>query len=212
MKHEWRKHEKVWYLPPKTPVVVTVPTFQFFTLAGKGNPNDPFFKDYVQTLYALSYAIKMSPKKNDTPKGYFEYTVYPLEGVWDISEEAKQKGIAAFDKKDLVFNLMIRQPNFVDEAFALKIIAQTQKKKPNDLLKKVKFETIEEGDCVQMLHIGSYDTEPESFMEMEAFAAEQNLKRISRVHREIYLSDARKVAPEKLKTVLRFKVAKKDKT
>ncbi len=152
----------------------------------------------------------MSPKKGYPPKGYYAYTVYPLEGVWDISEEAKRKGTAGFDKNELVFKLMIRQPEFVDAAFAARIIEVTKKTKPNPLLDEVKFEAIEDGACVQMLHLGSYDSEPKSFQEMEAFAASQKLNRISKVHREIYLSDARKVTPDKLKTVLRFKVEPED--
>jgi len=101
---------------------------------------------------------------------------------------------------------MIRQPSFVNPDFASEIMKRTMKKKPHDLLDQVKLQTIKEGKCIQMLHLGSYDNEPESFALMEKFASEQGLIRESKVHREIYLSDARKTAPEKLKTVLRFKV------
>ncbi len=101
---------------------------------------------------------------------------------------------------------MIRQPDFVAIDFANEALERTKKKKPHDLLNKVRFETMEEGPCVQMLHAGSYDSEPDSFKKMEEFAHTKNLKRISLIHREIYLSDARKVAPEKLRTVLRFQV------
>ncbi|NND76854.1 MAG: hypothetical protein HKN39_01565 [Flavobacteriales bacterium] len=208
MKHEWRKHEKQLYLPKQKPELVTIPEFGYFTIEGKGDPNEKHFAEYVKVLYALSYGVKMSPKKGLIPEGYFEYTVYPLEGVWDISEEAKSRGIEKFDKKDLVFKLMIRQPAFVNEKHAALIIDQLQKAKPHELLEKVRFERIGEGDCVQMLHVGNYDSEPESFEKMEIFARENGLERISRKHREIYLSDARKVIPEKLKTVLRFKVSK----
>ncbi len=100
----------------------------------------------------------------------------------------------------------MRQPDFVSAGFALETIVRTKKKKPHELLEKVKFETIEDGLCVQMLHEGSYDSEPASFMKMKEFADAKNLVRISHTHREIYLSDARKVAAEKLKTVLRFMV------
>jgi hypothetical protein len=148
----------------------------------------------------------MSPKKGNTPEGYFEYTVYPLEGIWDISDEAKQSNSKELDKDSLVFNLMIRQPDFVTKEFAVEMIEQVKKKKPNKLLDEVKFGTLEEGLCVQMLHLGSYDSEPESFKLMEEFSKENSLKRISKIHKEIYLSDARKTSPEKLKTVLRFKV------
>jgi hypothetical protein len=147
----------------------------------------------------------MSPKKGFAPKGYFDYVVYPLEGIWDISEEAKLYPIAMFDKNTLVFNLMIRQPEFVTSDFAQEIIEKTKRQKPHKLLEKVKFVPIEEKDCVQMMHIGSYDDEPASFLKMEEFCHENNLTRESKRHREIYLSDARRVSPEKLKTVLRFK-------
>jgi len=208
MKHEWRKHEKAIYLPKPQPTQLKVPAFNYFTVEGAGNPNDEFFGDYLQTLCALSYAVKMSPKKGLAPSGYEEYTVYPLEGVWDISQEAKKKGIEHFDKSDLVFKLMIRQPDFVDANYAVETIERVKEDKPNVLLEKVRFENIEEGDCIQMLHLGPYDSEPESFARMEEFAEKNGWMRSSRKHREIYLSDARRVPPEKLKTTLRFKVKK----
>lgn len=206
MKHEWRKHEKEFYIPSKKPEKVIIPKFKFYTIKGQGNPNDAFFSEYIGVLYSLSYGIKMSLKKENVLDGYFDYTVYPLEGVWDITDEAKKSFNGVLDKDSLVFKLMIRQPDFVNKDFADFILEQTKKKKPHDLLDKVKFESIEEGACIQMLHLGSYDDEPASFKLMETFAENQKLVRKSKVHREIYLSDVRKVAPEKLKTVLRFKI------
>ena len=206
MKHEWRKHEKELYLPKNKPVKVNVPRLKFFTIEGEGNPNSDHFPEYITVLYSLSYAVKMSPKKGWEPDGYFEYTVYPLEGVWDINEEAKKNFTGVIDKDTLVFKLMIRQPDFVDKEFAYKVIERTKETKPHALLDNVKFESIEEGECVQMLHMGSYDNEPESFKIMEEYADANQWVRESKIHREIYLSDARKVAPEKLKTVLRFKI------
>lgn len=206
MKHEWKKHEKAIYLPKAEPGIITIPEYNYFTIRGKGNPNDDFFPEYIAVLYSLSYAVKMSPKQGIAPEGYFDYTVYPLEGVWDIDEEAKKHYDGKLDKDTLVFNLMMRQPGFVTPDYAFEIIERTKKKKPHDLLASVEFSTIDEGLCIQMMHVGSYDDEPESFERMERFAREQNLKRLSMTHREIYLSDARKVAPEKLKTVLRFQV------
>lgn len=176
---------------------------------GKGNPNDDFFAEYVGVLYSLSYGVKMSPKKGIEPKGYFDYTVYPLEGVWDLSEEAKKSFNGTIDKNNLVFNLMIRQPDFVDSNFALQILELTKKNKPHDLLEQIRFEEIVEGDCIQMLHLGSYDSEPASFEIMESFADQENCKRLLKTHREIYLSDARRISPDKLKTILRFSVEKK---
>ena len=208
MKHEWRKREKEVYLPKNKPIIIQIPEYKFFTIKGTGNPNDDYFSEYIRVLYSLSYAVKMSIKKGIEPKGYFDYTVYPLEGVWDINEEAKKKFDGKFDKNDLIFKLMIRQPDFVDEKFAMMILERTKQKKFNVLLDNVKFEKITDGVCVQMMHLGSYDDEPESFKLMEDFAQNENYSRISKVHREIYISDARKVATEKLKTLLRFQIKK----
>lgn len=209
MKHEWRKKEKQLYLPKNKPERIDVPEFGFFTIDGKGNPNDEQFPEYIGVLYALSYAVKMSPKKGSAPEGYFDYTVYPLEGVWDINEKAKRTFNGILNKDDLVFKLMIRQPGFVNEAYALRVFEQVKKSKAHELLSKVKFEHISDGASVQMLHLGSYDDEPESFKIMEEFAQQENLKRLSKIHREIYLTDARKTEADKLKTVLRFKVVEK---
>jgi len=206
VKHEWRKHERGIYIPKNKPEFVKIPEFKFFMIQGRGNPNDDFFVEYIGVLYSLSYAVKMSPKAGIAPKNYNEYTVYPLEGVWDISDEAKEIFTGKINKDSLVFNLMIRQPDFVTMEFAQETIERTKKKKPHELLEKVRFDVIREGECIQMMHLGSYDNEPESFIQMELFAKEHNLVRSSHQHREIYLSDARKVSPEKLKTVLRFKV------
>ena len=138
------------------------------------------------------------------PKGYFDFTVYPLEGVWSINDEviANFKGI--INKEDLVYKLMIRQPDFVDDSFYEEMLEVAKKKKNNLLLEQLNFERISEGRCVQMLHLGSFDDESASFDRMEEFAKGAGLVRISKVHREIYLSDFRKVVPENLKTVLRF--------
>ncbi len=206
MKHEWRKKEKAIYLPKNKPEIIDVPQFKYFTIEGVGNPNDDFFAEYIGVLYSLSYGVKVSNKKGIEPSGYYDYTVYPLEGIWDINDAAKKYFSGTINKDDLVFKLMIRQPDFVDMKFANQIMDLTKEKKPHVLLDKVKFEEIKEGKCVQMLHLGSYDYEPESFKLMEAYATEQKLRRLSMVHKEIYLSDARRVASEKLKTVLRFQV------
>lgn len=206
-KHEWRKKEKDLYLPKNKPEVINIPEFRFVTIAGEGNPNSQLFSECIGVLYAMSYAIKMTLKKREPkPKGYHDYTVYPLEGIWDINEEAKKHFDGTLNKDDLVFKLMIRQPDFVERAFFLEMLELTKEKKPHALLDDVNFEQISDGKCIQMLHLGSYDDEPASFKLMEAFAEANHLKRLLKSHREIYLSDFRKVAPEKLKTVLRFKV------
>ena len=206
-KHEWRKKEKEFYLPKTKPEIIDVPAFKFVTISGEGNPNGQMFADSIGILYSVSYAIKMTLKKLDNkPSEYSDYTIYPLEGVWDINEKAKKEYDGTFNKDDLVFKIMIRQPDFITESFFREILELTKQKKPHILLTKTKFETISDGKSVQMLHIGSFDNEPESFKQMEAFTKSKNLERTSKTHREIYLSDFRKVATEKLRTVLRFKI------
>jgi len=206
MKIEWKKNDKQYYLPKGKPEVVILPSFRYFTISGEGNPNDPFFGDYISVLYSLSYAIKMSPKQGCAPENYVEYTVYPLEGIWDLTDIGRKNYNGALDKDEFKFKMMIRQPEFVTEEYAKETIERTMKKKPDKLLDQIVFESIEEGKCIQMLHIGSYDAEPESFRMMEEYAEEQNLIRIEKKHKEIYLSDPGKTAIEKLKTVLRFRV------
>lgn len=207
MKYEWRKQERTIYLPKTKPEVIKVPEYKYLVIDGQGNPNSAAFGAYIEALYSVSYAIKMTLKKMDNPpKGYCDYTVYPLEGIWDITEEAQKTFTGTINKDDLVFRLMIRQPGFVSHEFFEEMLAMTQKKKPQELLSTIQYETIEDGDCIQMMHIGSYDDEPASFQKMEVYAIEKGLTRISKRHREIYLSDFRKVPKEKLKTVLRFQV------
>lgn len=206
-KHEWRKKEKTFYLPKAKPEVINIPEFQFATISGEGNPNSPHFSECISVLYSISYAIKMGLKKApELVENFQDYTVYPLEGIWDLNEEARKNYSGTLNKDDLVFKIMIRQPDFVTEAIFQKMLERTRVKKPHELLDRLQFEQITDGACVQMLHIGSYDDEPASFAIMEAFAEKENLKRLSKTHREIYLSDFRKVPAEKLKTVLRFKV------
>lgn len=206
-KYEWRKREKQLYIPRQKPEIVEVPAFNFLTIGGAGSPDDKAFTDKIATLYPLAYGIKMQPKKMAVPpQGYFDFTVYPLEGIWDINDEAKKHFTGTINKEDLVYQLMIRQPDFVAKNFYEEILELVKNKKPNPLLDEVKFERLSEGKCVQMLHVGKFEDEAETFAEMEAFAEQQGLTRLSKLHREIYLSDFRKVAPEKMKTVLRFKV------
>lgn len=205
-KFEWRKELKELYLPGKKPTIIDVPEMKFFAIDGRGNPNDEPFKEHIEILYGLSYAIRMMPKKGMTPEGYFEYTVFPLEGHWDLDEEGRK--LDYLDKDHLVYKLMIRQPDFVTEELFQYAVDTVKKKKPNLNVEQVKFETIREGLCVQAMHIGSYDDEPKTFERMEQFCLENNLKRAEKTHKEIYISDMRRTAPEKLKTVLRFKVTK----
>lgn len=203
-KFEWRKQLKDLYLPKKQPSTIEVPEMNFFTIEGKGNPNSEPFKEHIEILYGLSYAIKMMPKKGLTPEGYFDYTVFPLEGHWDLDKKGRK--LDYLNKDHLVYKLMIRQPDFVTEELFQYALESVKQKKATTLLDAVQFETITEGLCVQSMHIGSYDNESETFDLMEQYCSQNNLKRAEKTHKEIYISDARRTATEKLKTVLRFKV------
>lgn len=203
-KYEWKKQDKALYIPGQTPVQIDVPELPFFTIQGKGDPNGDLFKKHVEALYAMSYAIRMMPKQGVTPEGYFEYTVFPLEGHWDLDEEGRK--LDYLDKKHLVYTLMIRQPSFITEELFQWALEQVQRKKKQINVEAVRFEKITEGACVQVMHMGSYDNEPETFAMMEQYCVANQLRRAEKTHREIYISDARRVAPDKLKTVLRFKV------
>lgn len=204
MKYEWRKKEKEYYIPKEKPQLVEIPEFKYFTLKGQGNPNTEAFKECIGVLYSLSYAIRMMPKNGIAPDGYFEYTVYPLEGIWDLTENGRLE--QTLNKDELVYKLMIRQPDFVTEEVVNMAMEIVKKKKPHPLLEKVEFESIKEGLCVQMLHVGPYDDEPRTFSVMKEFCIENNLEIKTLAHKEIYLSDFRKTEASKLKTVLRYSV------
>ncbi len=207
MKHEWKKQEKLVYLPKATPEIVDIPEYQFIVLSGAGNPNDELFGRYIETLYSLAYTTKMNLKRaDDKPVGYHDWVVYPLEGVWDLAKGASPNKDGKLNKDDLTFQLMIRQPDFVTHDFFAQMVELTKLKRPSPLLDEIKLEKVTDGDCIQMMHVGSYDDEPASFQRMEEFAQQNGLTRFTKSHREIYLSDFRKVPTEKLRTVLRFRV------
>ena len=126
MKHEWRKHEKNLYMPKQKPELVNVPEQKFFILEGRGNPNSDEFAEKVNVLYSLAYAVRMMPKQGFTPEGYFEYTVYPLEGLWDLTEEGRK--MDKLDKDQLIYSIMIRQPDFVTEQVAVKALETARKR------------------------------------------------------------------------------------
>lgn len=205
MKFEWKKHAKEIYAPKNKVELITVPKFKFFMIKGEGDPNDKHFAEEVGILYLLSYTVKMMFKSGLTPEGYFDYTVFPLEGLWDISEEGKLQ--SNIDKRELIYTIMIRQPDFVTREIAMKAIEIVKKKNPHYLLESVTFGSIEDGLCVQMLHVGPYDDESSSFAVMKDYCKQNNLKRVIKKHREIYISDARKTEASKLKTILRYQVS-----
>lgn len=203
-KVDYKKEDKHLYVPKSQPVIVDVPKMTFVSLHGTGDPNESEFSEATAALYSFSYAVKMSYKGSTVPENYYEYTVYPLEGVWDLVDLSKP----STDKSNYSYDIMIRQPDFLTKDWFDYFLESTQKKKPNPHLSQIEFISLEEGLCCQMMHMGPYDTEPESFKQMEAFCLENGYERISKTHREIYLSDPRKTQPQKMKTVLRFNVIK----
>lgn len=199
---EYKKNFKELYLPKTVPVLITVPPMKFATIRGQGDPNGPGFASDVAALYSFSYTVKMSYKSKEVPLGYYEYTVFPLEGEWDLVDKDKH----STDKSNYKYNIMIRQPDFLDDALFERFLTEAKQKKPNPSLDKLTFEAYEEGRCCQVMHLGPYDDEPKSFARMEQFLKEQGLQRSSNKHREIYLSDPGKTTPEKMRTVLRVQI------
>lgn len=202
-KHEWRKDEKAVYQPKTKPELLELPEYKYIVIDGEGSPETEAFAECITALYSVAYTIKMTLKK-DPPPDYYDYTVYPLEGIWSLNDEAIKNFNGTIHKEDFVYNLMIRQPDYLTEEIINEKIALARKKKQLPGLDKVRYQTISDGKCVQMMHIGSFDAEPESFAKMEDFAEEQGLQRASKMHREIYISDFRKVPEAKRKTILRF--------
>ncbi len=207
MPFDYKKEYKEFYMPPKTPTIVTVPPMNFIAVRGKGDPNteDGAYKRAIGLLYGIAFTIKMSKKGDRRIEGYFDYVVPPLEGFW------WQDGLQGIDyahKEDFKWISLIRLPDFVTKAdFAWAVEEATRKKKAD--FSKVEFLTYDEGLCVQCMHIGSYDDEPATVQQMHEFIEQQGYSLAisgSRFHHEIYLSDARKVAPEKLKTVIRHPI------
>lgn len=198
MKHEWKKHEKEIYGVKEEPQIVNIPSQKFFKIKGVGNPNEEDFSERIGVLYALSYAVKMMPKKGYTPDGYFEYAIYPLEGAWE--------GKLTEDKKELRYTIMIRQPEFVTNEIADKAFEMARKKKIGPLLEEAYFEEVEGYTGVQILHNGDYDDEPRSFSLLKKYMEDNELVRSTEHHIEVYLLDGRKTPRDKLKTILRYQV------
>lgn len=207
-KIDYKKTEKHLYLPKK-PAIVEVPEMVFFAVDGRGDPNTaPDYREAMELLYGLSFTVKMSKMGGEEPAGYFEYVVPPLEGLW-WTEEPGFDGRGDVDKSKFIWTSMIRQPDFVTEevfAWAQKRLA---KKKPELDVSKARFLRWEEGLCAHVLHVGPYDTEPETIHRLDDFLAGQGYAADfsgTRRHHEIYLGDPRRTAPEKLRTVIRHPV------
>ena len=211
MAFDYKKEYKEFYLPKKKPEIVTVPKMNYIAVKGCGDPNkeDGEYKNSISILYALAFTIKMSKLTDYRIEGYFDYVVPPLEGFW------WQQGVMQIDysRKDAFqWISVIRLPDFVSEKDFNWAKQQVKTKKRIDC-SNAQFLTIEEGLCVQIMHIGSYDDEPDTITLMDQFIKENgyiNDFSNTRMHHEIYLSDARRVAPEKLKTVIRHPIRKKD--
>ena len=211
MAFDYKKEYKEFYLPKKKPEIVTVPKMNYIAVKGCGDPNkeDGEYKNSISILYALAFTIKMSKLTDYRIEGYFDYVVPPLEGFW------WQQGVTQIDysRKDAFqWISVIRLPDFVSEKDFNWAKQQVKTKKGIDC-SNAQFLTIEEGLCVQIMHIGSYDDEPETITLMDKFIKENgyiNDFSNTRMHHEIYLSDARRVAPEKLKTIIRHPIRKKD--
>lgn len=199
-KIDYKKNYRAIYFPKNVPAVIDIPEMSYITIEGAGNPGGEGFKKDVEVLYALSYAVKMSYKSADVPEGYQEYTVFPLEGVWDLVDYTKP----STDKDNYKYKLMIRQPDFLNEELFARFKSQVEAKKPQLEVSRAKFETVTEGLSCQIMHIGSYDDEPESFRHMTEFCSQNHYERIGKTHKEIYISDPRQTEAYNQKTVLRF--------
>ena len=209
MAFDFKKEFKEFYLPKAKPSIVDVPKMNFVAVHGTGDPNEEggAYQDALNVLYGVAYTLKMSYKTDRRIEGFFEYVVPPLEGFW---WQEGVRGVDYGDKSSFCWISCIRLPDFVtEEDFDWAIEVATVKKKAD--FSSARFETIEEGLCVQCMHVGPYDDEPATVARMDVFASENGYEldlSDTRRHHEIYLSDARKVAPDKLKTVIRHPVRK----
>ena len=211
MAFDFKKEYKEFYLPGRTPSIVTVPKMHYIAVRGSGNPNDEDgdYKRAIGLLYGIAYTIKMSRKSDHQMDGYFDYVVPPLEGFW------WQDGVIGVDyaRKDAYqWISVIRLPDFVTKEEFDWAVREASAKKKQDF-SKVEFYCYEEGLCVQCMHIGPYDDEPATVQRMHDFMEQEGYEldiTDTRMHHEIYLSDVRKTAPQKLKTVIRHPIKGKE--
>lgn len=207
MAFDYKKEYKEFYLPPKKPGLIEIPKMNYIAVRGKGDPNEPEgeYKASIQLLYGIAFTIKMSYKSGKEIEGYFPYVVPPLEGLW------RQQGIEGIDyahKEKLEWISMIRLPEFVTKEVFDWAVKEASEKKKSDF-SKAEFFTYQEGLCVQCMHIGSYDAEPETLAEMDSYMKKEGYEADfsgTRFHHEIYLSDPRRTKEERLRTVIRHPV------
>lgn len=207
MPFDFKKEYKEFYMPPRKPGIVNIPKMNYIAVRGTGDPNSENgeYKESIGLLYAVAFTIKMSKMGSHRMAGYFDYVVPPLEGFW------RQEGSDSIDysyKEKFHFISAIRLPDFVTADEFNWAVGEDARKKKLDL-SKVEFFTYDEGLCVQCMHIGPYDDEPKTIEAMHEHAAQNGCVpdiRAERMHHEIYLSDPRKCAPERLKTVVRHPI------
>lgn len=209
MAFDFKKEYKEYYMPKNKPQIVDIPKANYIAVRGKGDPNEEggVYQQAVGVLYSVAYTLKMSYKTDYKIEGFYQYVVPPLEGFWWQDDVV---GVDYSDKFTFNWISVIRLPDFITEDnFAWAV--ETASKKKNVDCSSAEFLTIDEGLCVQMMHIGPYDDEPASVAIMNAFLKENGYAtdiNENRKHHEIYLSDPRKTAPEKLKTVIRYPIKK----
>ena len=210
MAFDYKKEFKEFYMPASKPSIVTVPPINYIAVRGEGDPNaeNGAYKQAIGLLYGIAFTIKMSKMGNHRIEGYFDYVVPPLEGFW------WQDGVQGIDythKERFQWISVIRLPDFVTKDDFDWAVAEAERKKKMDF-SKAEFLTYNEGLCVQSMHIGSYDDEPVTVEQMHRYMEEHGYTldiTDQRLHHEIYLSDVRKVAPDKLKTVIRHPIKRK---
>ena len=210
MPFDFKKEYKEFYLPSGRPEIVNVPKANYLAVRGSGNPNDEEgeYKQALNMLYAVAYTLKMSYKTDYRIVGFFDYVVPPLEGFW--WQEGKE-GVDYSDKSSFCWISVIRLPDFITPKDIDWAIASATRMKKLDC-SRVEFLSTEEGLCVQMMHVGPYDDEPATVALMNQYLADNGYENdfsSTRLHHEIYLSDARKVAPEKWKTVIRHPIKRR---
>ncbi len=207
MAFDFKKEYKEFYMPKRVPEIVRVPSMNYIAVRGKGDPNEPGgdYQQAIAVLYAIAYTIKMSKKGSHQIEGYFDYVVPPLEGFW---YQEGIDGVDYSDKSTFCWTSVIRLPDFVTREDFRWAVEEASRKKKLDC-SCAEYLTVEEGLCVQILHQGPFDEEPVSVAKMDAWLQARGYENDfseHRLHHEIYLSDARKVAPEKWKTVIRHPI------
>ena len=203
-KIDFKKQYKDLYMPKATPSLIEVPLISYLMVDGSGAPEGESYQEALELLYSIAYTIKMSKMGGTQPEGYIDYVVPPLEGLWDCAAEGFDP-----DRTKWTWTSLLRQPDFVTQDVFAWACGELKKKKPELNLERIRLEPYDEGLCVQIMHMGPYSEEQASIDKLTAFIQENGLKDacgLHRRHHEIYLSDPRRTAPEKLKTVLRHPV------